>query len=105
MFFVSSYKQTKEVFLMYDVIIVGAGPAGLSAALWLGRCRRSVLLCDTGHPRNAVSHALHGFLTRDGIAPAAFLRLAREELRQYSSIELRELAVIDARCENDHFSI
>ncbi len=90
---------------MYDVIIVGAGPAGLSAALWLGRCRRSVLLCDTGHPRNAVSHALHGFLTRDGIAPAAFLRLAREELRQYSSIELRELAVIDARCENDHFSI
>ena len=53
----------------YDVVIVGAGPAGLSAALMLGRCRRSVLVCDTGNPRNAASHALHGYLTRDGIDP------------------------------------
>src|SRR6266700_2734250 len=105
MFFVSSYKQTKEVFLMYDVVIVGAGPAGLSAALWLGRCRRSVLLCDSGQPRNAASQALHGFLTCDGIAPAAFLRLAREQLHQYSSIELREVAVVDARREPDHFTV
>jgi thioredoxin reductase len=90
---------------MYDVIIVGAGPAGLSAALWLGRCRRSVLLCDTGQPRNAVSQAIHGFLTRDGIAPAEFLRLAREQLRQYSSVELRDLAVVSARREHDHFTV
>jgi thioredoxin reductase len=90
---------------MYDVVIVGAGPAGLSAALWLGRCRRSVLLCDTGHPRNAASQAIHGFLTRDGVAPAEFLRLAREQLRQYSSIELRELAAVDARREHDHFTV
>ena len=60
---------------MYDVIIVGAGPAGLSAALWLGRGRRQVLVCDAGHPRNAVSHAMHGFLTRDGTAPLEFRRL------------------------------
>jgi hypothetical protein len=51
----------------YDAIIVGGGPAGLSAALLLGRCRRTVLLCDTGRPRNAASRALHGFLSRDGI--------------------------------------
>ena len=57
----------------YDVIIVGAGPAGLSAALILGRCRRSVLICDTGKPRNAASHALHGYLTRDGTPPREFL--------------------------------
>jgi thioredoxin reductase len=82
---------------MLDVIIVGAGPAGLSAALVLGRCRRQVLICDSGHPRNAASHALHGFLTRDGIEPREFLALAREQLSPYETIELREIKVIDAR--------
>ena len=66
---------------MYDVIIVGAGPAGLSAALILGRSRRRVLVCDTGSPRNAASHAMHGFLSRDGIDPREFLRISREQLR------------------------
>ena len=59
---------------IYDVVIVGAGPAGLSAALILGRCRRSVLVCDTGNPRNAASHAMHGYLTRDGIDPQGVSR-------------------------------
>lgn len=86
---------------MHDVVIVGAGPAGLSAALVLGRCRRSVLLCDNGHPRNEASHAMHGFLTRDGIPPREFLRLAREELAQYSSVEVRDITVADARCLPD----
>ena len=68
---------------MYDVVIVGGGPAGLSAALVLGRCRRQVLVCDAGTPRNARSQALHGYLTRDGTSPLEFLRLGREELRAY----------------------
>jgi thioredoxin reductase len=67
----------------------------------LGRCRRSVLVCDTGRPRNAASHALHGYLTRDGIAPAEFLTLARTEIAQYSTVELRHVEVTDASCRED----
>ncbi len=82
---------------MLDVLIVGAGPAGLSAALVLGRCRRRVLICDAGNPRNATSLGLHGFLTRDGIEPREFLNIAREQLRPYETIELRHTEVTDAR--------
>ncbi len=68
---------------LYDVIVVGGGPAGLSAALVLGRCRRKVLVCDAGNPRNARSNAMHGFLSRDGTNPAEFLLMAREEVKRY----------------------
>ena len=81
-----------------DVVIVGAGPAGLSAALMLGRCRRSVIVFDSGRPRNAASNGLHGYLTRDGIKPAEFLRLARTELEQYRTVRLRDEEVMEAEC-------
>jgi thioredoxin reductase len=84
----------------YDVVIVGAGPAGLSAALLLGRCRRAVLICDSGKPRNAASHALHGYLTRDGIDPREFLAIGRRELERYDTVDRREIAVADATCED-----
>jgi thioredoxin reductase len=80
---------------MYDAIIVGGGPAGLSAALLLGRCRRRVLICDDGRPRNGSSWALHGFLTRDGVAPGEFLRCAREQLAPYP-VDVRDARVIEA---------
>jgi thioredoxin reductase len=82
---------------LFDVIIIGAGPAGLNGALVLGRCRRRVLVCDAGHPRNATSHALHNYLTRDGIDPAEFLRLGREELKPYETVKLLQIEVTDAR--------
>ena len=90
---------------MFDVIIVGAGPAGLSAALVLGRCGRRVLVCDAGQPRNAASHALHGFLTRDGVGPAEFLELAREQLAPYETVELRKTEVTDAVSLPAHFDL
>ncbi|MFN2387792.1 MAG: NAD(P)/FAD-dependent oxidoreductase [Thermoanaerobaculia bacterium] len=78
---------------LYDAIIVGGGPAGLSAALVLGRCRRRVLLCDVGKPRNAASRGLHGFLTRDGVLPEELLRVGRQQLEPYGvEIASREVA-------------
>ena len=81
----------------FDVVVVGGGPAGLSAALILGRMRRRVLLVDTESPANAVSNAMHGFLSRDGTPPAEVRRAAREELRTYDSVAYRRLAARAAR--------
>jgi len=89
----------------YDCAIVGAGPAGLSAALMLGRCRRKTLVCDIGEPRNIRSSGLHNYLTRDGIAPAEFLRYAREEVARYPAIELRQVEVLDAGRSPDGFRL
>ena len=89
----------------YDVIIVGGGPAGLSAALILGRCRRRVLLVDSGHPRNAVSRGVHGFLTRDGELPSEMRRIGREQLRPYRSVEIRDGEICEAKCHGDWFEV
>ena len=89
----------------YDCIIVGAGPAGLSAALMLGRCRRRVLVCDVREPRNRRASGLHNYLTRDGIPPLEFLRLAREEVQTYPTIEFRNAEVIDAHRSDRGFTL
>jgi thioredoxin reductase len=89
----------------WDTIIVGGGPAGLSAALTLGRCRRRVLVCDAGQTRNRASDHLHAYLTRDGIAPREFLRIGREQLAPYDSVQLRPCEVVDARRDDDAFEI
>ncbi len=87
----------------WDVIVVGGGPAGLNAALVLGRCRRRVLVVDNAKPRNAASHALHGFLTRDGIAPAELRRLGRDQIARYRSVTFMDGTVVDAARSNGGF--
>jgi thioredoxin reductase len=88
----------------FDVIVAGGGPAGLSAALMLGRCRRRVLVCDRGEPRNRRSTALHGYLTRDGIPPAEFNALGRTEVARYGVVQ-RDVGVADAVRVDDGFRI
>ncbi|UQT60981.1 NAD(P)/FAD-dependent oxidoreductase [Streptomyces durmitorensis] len=66
-----------------DVLVVGGGAAGLSAALTLARARRSVLVVDSGEPRNAPADGVHGFLSREGLAPGELLRIGREEVTGY----------------------
>ena len=78
-----------------DAIIIGGGPAGLSAALVLGRCLRRVLVCDAGHPRNEPARIFNGFLSRDGSTPAEFLQICRDQLRRYETIEFRRGKVVD----------
>ena len=67
----------------YDVVVVGGGAAGLSAAVALARSRRSVLVVDSGEPRNAPAGHVHNFLTRDGTPPAQILALGRDEVVRY----------------------
>lgn len=81
---------------MPDVLVIGAGPAGLSAALILGRCRRRVLVLDSDKPRNGAARALHGYLTRDGTPPRELRALGRNELAAYPDVEVRDVAVIGA---------
>lgn len=72
-----------------DVAIVGGGPAGLSAALMLGRCLRRVAVIDAGEHRNRKAHAIHGYLTRDGASPTDLLRAAETELMRYPTVTLQ----------------
>jgi thioredoxin reductase len=89
----------------FDVAIVGGGPAGLAAALVLGRMRRRVLVLDGDDPAHGVSDGVHGLFGHDGIPPLELRRIAREQLRPYESVTVRMVSVADARSTPRGFSV
>lgn len=90
---------------LFDVVVVGGGPAGLSAALTLGRSRRRVLLADGGPRRNEAASHIHNFLTRDGTPPAELRRLGRAELAAYPQVQLHDGRVEAIEGERGAFSV
>ncbi|MEW1774512.1 NAD(P)/FAD-dependent oxidoreductase [Streptomyces sp. NPDC086777] len=89
----------------YEVVVVGGGAAGLSAALVLGRARRRTLVVDAGEPRNAPAAHMQGFLSRDGMPPAEFLAVGREEIARYGVELVRDRAVGAAKDDTDGFTV
>jgi thioredoxin reductase len=90
---------------VFDVIVVGGGPAGLSAALVFGRQRRQVLVVDGGQVRNAPAAEMHMYLSRDGFPPARLLAIGREELTAYPTVEVRPGVVLSARGAKENFEL
>jgi thioredoxin reductase len=89
----------------FDVVIVGGGPAGLAAALVLGRMRRRVLLLDSDDPAHGASDSVHGLFGHDGTPPFELRRTAQEQLRPYESVIVRKVAVEEAHQTPSGFSV
>ncbi|WP_395726947.1 NAD(P)/FAD-dependent oxidoreductase [Nakamurella sp.] len=87
-----------------DVVVVGGGAAGLSAALTLTRARRTVTVIDTGQPRNAPAQAVHGLLGLEGVNPAALLARGREDVTKYGG-EFVDGEVVDVACASYGFAV
>ena len=91
--------------MVIDCAIIGGGPAGLSAALTLGRARRNVLVFDDNQPRNAVTQETHGFLTRDGVKPAELRSFAHRDISKYPSAEMRHSRITDVSNQGRSFEL
>ncbi|MCD9197357.1 NAD(P)/FAD-dependent oxidoreductase [Aeromicrobium wangtongii] len=90
---------------MFDTIVIGGGPAGLQAALTLGRMHRSVLLLDSGHYRNGTVEHMQNFITHDGRDPADLRLLARKDIAAYATVEIRDTAADAVRQVEDGFEV
>jgi len=89
---------------VYDCIIIGGGPAGLTCAIFLGRYRRRVLVIDDGRPRNYASRGVHGFLGQHGILPADLLARGRQEARD-AGVEICDGRATKIESVGDHFEV
>lgn len=89
----------------YDAIVIGGSFAGLSAATYIARARRRVLVIDAGSPRNRFATAAHGFLGQDGVAPADILAAARTQLSVYPTVEFLTGKAISAQKTTGGFKV
>lgn len=89
--------------MTFDVAIIGGGPAGLSAALALGRARKRVLLLDAGPRRNAAATHIHNFVTRDGTPPDEFRKIGRAQLATYPNVQIRDQRIASIEGEKGAF--
>jgi thioredoxin reductase len=89
----------------FELLIAGAGPAGLSAALMAGRAKRKVLVVDGGLPRNVVSDSISGYLSRDGIPPEEFHDISMEQVLAYPTVEFRQGMVFAIQGSKGAFSV
>ncbi|WP_309127561.1 NAD(P)/FAD-dependent oxidoreductase [Microbacterium sp.] len=90
---------------MLDLIIIGAGPAGLQAALTIGRMHRSAVVIDSGEYRNGPVQHMHNVIANDGTAPSAFREVARGQLEQYDTVEYRRGSVVRVSPSADGFEV
>src|SRR5215203_1989975 len=90
---------------LYDCIVIGAGPAGLSASLFLARYLHRTLTFHHNSPRNEYAHGVHGFLGHDGISPKELLARGRDEVTDYGGLIVQTCVTAIARISNDHFRV